>query len=349
MSTNRRDFIKLAGVAGLAAATGGQTARASHGAPISDDVLGVLVDIPKCIGCRRCEFACKQAAQQAAEKRAEKLEAGNAMFSTFSANDERKQAARFEPDAMETFENKSVFERERLRRPEPRCHTKINRYDNPKDSANPIYTKVNCLHCNVPACVSACLVGAFRKIEQGPVLYDVWKCMGCRYCLVACPFAIPTYEYDNLFTPQVRKCTLCADEGNLLCDDEGNFDESKVPACIKACPQDVMTFGKRSELLKIAHEKIHGKPDEYLDHIYGEHEAGGTSWLYLAPNDKSFTEMDFLELDSSPPPLLTETIQHGVFKYFVPPVAWYGLLGAMMWITRPDANKKEHAPAEEQH
>ncbi|UCE61969.1 MAG: 4Fe-4S dicluster domain-containing protein, partial [Phycisphaerales bacterium] len=76
----------------------------------------------------------------------------------------------------------------------------------------PVYVKMNCMHCNDPACVSACLVGAMRKEPNGAVSYDAWKCMGCRYCMVVCPFEMPTYEYDDVWTPQVRKCTLCSDD-----------------------------------------------------------------------------------------------------------------------------------------
>jgi Fe-S-cluster-containing dehydrogenase component len=323
MSTTRRDFLKVAGAAGIAALTGEESARASHDVAISDDWMGVLVDIRECIGCRRCEFACKEAAQLASKARGED-----------------KEAEGFHPDPIETFEDKSIFAHEGLRRPEPACHTVVNEFSNPADEAKPLYAKVNCLHCNKPACVSACLVGAFRKLEDGPVVYDAWKCMGCRYCMVACPFGIPVYEYDNLLTPQVRKCTLCSDEGNP--------NKGKLPACVKICPQEVMTYGKRKDLLVLAHEKIRDNPDKYIDHVYGEHEAGGTSWLYLAPKEKPFTEMGFLDLDSAAPPMRTETIQHGVFKWFVPPVAWYGLLGAMMWVTRPERGEGGHAPVAEQ-
>jgi Fe-S-cluster-containing dehydrogenase component len=277
-----------------------------------------------CIGCRRCEFACKEAAQLAAE-----------------AQGSAKEAERFRPDPIETFEDKAVFDTDRLRRPEPNCHTMISRFPNPRDPDNPIYTKANCLHCNKPACVSACLVGAFKKLESGPVVYDAWKCMGCRYCMVACPFGIPVYEYDNLLTPKVRKCTLCSDEYNP--------NKGGVPACVKICPQEVMTYGKRKDLLEVAHEKIRSQPDVYLDHVYGEHEAGGTAWLYLAPKEMPFTQLGFLDLDSSAPPLRTETIQHGVFKYFVPPVAWYGLLGAVMWVSRPNADDASADQTESRH
>ena len=323
MSGTRRDFLKTAGVLGLGGAIAPQ-ASASEAPHVSDDWMGVLVDIPKCIGCRRCEFACKEAAQKASEARGE-----------------TKPAELFKPEPLESFEDKSVFDKEGLRRPEPHCYTTISSFPNPQDETEPVYVKYNCFHCNDPACMSACIVGAFRKLEDGPVVYDAWKCMGCRYCMVACPFGIPQYEYDNLLTPQVRKCTLCADEGNP--------QKGKVPACVKICPQEVLTYGKRSELLGAAHEKIRNEPDVYLDHVYGEHEAGGTSWLYLTSKDKPFTELGFIELDSSAPPRLTESIQHGVFKHFVPPLAWYGLLGAMMWVSRPNPREAGQTSTQDHH
>ena len=110
-----------------------------------------------------------------------------------------------------------------------------------------------------------------------------------------------------------------------------------------------MTYGKRSELLEMAHEKIRAQPDVYIDHVYGEHEVGGTSWLYLAPKEYSFEELGFLKLDSQAPPRRTESIQHGVFKYFVPPVAWYGLLGAMMWVSKSDTEEESPNQTESQH
>ena len=115
---------------------------------------------------------------------------------------------------------------------------------------------------------------------------------------------------------------------------------------MSTCPKEVMVYGKRSELIARAHALIERYPDIYADHVYGEHEVGGTSWLYLGPKDHSFEELGLLKLDSAPPPMRTERIQHGIFKYFVPPLAWYGLLGAVMWVARPDAGEQDHAPAE---
>ncbi|MFH1111061.1 MAG: 4Fe-4S dicluster domain-containing protein [Planctomycetota bacterium] len=295
MSISRRDFIRTVGVAGVAStAVGGlaEQAQASEAVAISEKLMGVLVDIPKCIGCRRCEFACQD-------------------------------AAGFDPPALETFEDKSVMAQPR--RPHPRSHTIINEYHNPKDETHPLYNKFNCLHCVDPACMSACLVSAFSKQGDGPVVYNKNRCMGCRYCMVACPFEIPTYDYDMPLTPQVRKCNLCA---QLV------PQKQPVPACVKICPEEVMIYGKRSDLLKLAHEKIRGQPNLYVDHVYGEHEAGGTSWLWLS--SVPFEQVGFKHFDPKAPPRLTEKIQHAEFRLFLPPIMLYGLLGAAMWLTKPD-------------
>ena len=108
------------------------------------------------------------------------------------------------------------------------------------------------------------------KLPSGPVVYDASKCMGCRYCMVACPFDIPKYEYDAL-APRVRKCTFCAERQAA----------GLAPACTEVCPSGALTFGKRAELLELAKTRIYTKPDGYVHHVYGEHEAGGTSWLYI--------------------------------------------------------------------
>lgn len=292
MGQNRREFIKLAGTAGVAVVAGARSARAATGPHVSENTMGVLVDIPLCVGCRRCEFACQD-------------------------------TAGFHPPPINTFEDKSVMQEPR--RPHPRSYTVINQYPNPKDETKPIYNKFNCLHCNDPACLSACLVTAFSKQANGAVVYDPGRCMGCRYCMIACPFEIPTYEYDDALTPEVRKCNLCA---QLV------PDKQEVPSCVKICPEEVMTYGRRTDLLELAHEKIRDHPDVYVDHVYGEHEAGGTSWLWLS--SVPFEEVGFHNTDTRPPPRLTESIQHSEFKHFVPPLMLYGLLGAAMWLTKPE-------------
>jgi len=133
------------------------------------------------------------------------------------------------------------------------------------------FVRQQCRHCLEPACVSACLVGAMQKTPEGAVIYDSELCMGCRYCLVACPYGIPRYEWDAA-APLVRKCTLCYPR----------IREGKEPACVEACPEDALLFGERDELLAEAHRRIAENPGVYLDHVFGETEVGGTSVLYLA-------------------------------------------------------------------
>jgi len=285
MDLNRRWFLKTMGAASIAG-----SAAVEASAETAPDGFGVLVDIPNCIGCRKCEFACEE-------------------------------AAGFRPAPIETFDDKSVFN---VRRPlSPRQLTVINQHPGPGESAKPIYVKSNCLHCNEPACASACLVGALSKNDNGAVTYDAWKCMGCRYCMIACPFQIPNYEYDNALTPQVRKCSFCF---------ERIAKEGGLPACVKICPRECLTFGRRAELLQIAHRRIAEHRGEYVDHVYGETEAGGTAWLYLSA--VPFEKLGFMSLGPTPPSRLTESIQHGVFKGFVPPLALYGILALIQWSSR---------------
>jgi ferredoxin len=150
------------------------------------------------------------------------------------------------------------------------------------------------MHCNEPACASACLVRAFSKTPEGPVLYNKDVCIGCRYCMLACPFRIPSYDYFDAYSPEVRKCTMCYDR----------IKEGKIPACADVCPKEAITFGKRSDLIILAREKIRHDPDRYRPHIYGEEEVGGTSWLYLAGTD--FEDIGFASnLGSTAYPELT--------------------------------------------
>ena len=129
----------------------------------------------------------------------------------------------------------------------------------------------HCLHCLEPACAAACLVGAFTKRPDGPVVYDASKCIGCRYCMLACPFNIPRYEWESLL-PYVRKCKM-----NEECRVEGG-----MPVCVSACPTGATIFGNRDDLIKEARRRFKAKPGKYLEHIYGEHEFGGTSVLFIS-------------------------------------------------------------------
>lgn len=129
-----------------------------------------------------------------------------------------------------------------------------------------------CRHCVKPSCASACPAGALKKTAAGPVVYDADKCMGCRYCLVACPYSVPRYEWNEV-APRVRKCDMCYDR----------IAEGKITACADACRYGATVFGRRADLIAEAWNRIGEDPDEYHPHVYGEHELGGTSVLYLTP------------------------------------------------------------------
>jgi len=138
-----------------------------------------------------------------------------------------------------------------------------------------------CMHCNDPACASVCPVGAFHKTEEGPVIYQDKKCIGCRFCMVACPFGVPKYQWSKAF-PLVRKCTGCY----------SRIKEGLKPACATACPTAI-TYGPREELIKEAERRLADHPDRYLQKVYGKEEAGGTSVIYL-------TALPFDELGFKP-------------------------------------------------
>jgi Ni/Fe-hydrogenase subunit HybB-like protein/Fe-S-cluster-containing dehydrogenase component len=293
---DRREFLKHVGV--LTAAGAGvfpaSNAAASEGiAADGHNSVGVLVDLTACIGCRLCEYACKQA---------NGIEAGE----------------------RSSYDDQSILAH--ARRPAPTELTVVNAWQ-PADKrarvagAGPVYAKVNCVHCNRPACVSACIVGALEKRENGAVTYDPWKCIGCRYCMVACPMQLPAYDYDDALTPQVRKCQFCFERINA----------GDRPACVTECPRQAMTFGKRDELITLAHDKTTKGKGKYIDHVYGEHEVGGTCWMYLS--SVPFEQAGFLKLPATAPPVLTEKIQHGVFKHWIAPIGWYGFLASMMYVT----------------
>ncbi len=167
------------------------------------------------------------------------------------------------------------------------------------DADKPVIKPVKrqCMHCNYPGCVSACTVGALQKTANGPVVYDSGKCIGCRYCMYACPFGIPTFEWDKQLS-LIKKCDGCAE---LTAN-------GQLPACAKACPTGAIQYGKRDELLTIARQRIDDPKVTYVKQIYGEKEIGGTSMLYLSA--VPFDAMGFPSLPEEPPSEVSQTIMH---------------------------------------
>lgn len=174
-----------------------------------------------------------------------------------------------------------------------------------------------CMHCEDPACASACLVGALRKTGFGPVTYDAAKCIGCRYCLVACPFGVPRYEWTKL-APYVKKCDMCASR-------QAN---GQPPACVEACPVQASIVGDRDQILEEAERRILAD-SKYVKHIYGSDEVGGTSVFFIS--DVPFEKLGFVAAPKQPMPVLTaNALGDG------PTVILVGgaLLSGLYWITQ---------------
>lgn len=180
------------------------------------------------------------------------------------------------------------------------------------------YVRRLCMHCNQPTCVSACLVGAFKKTETGAVLYDESKCIGCRYCMQACPFEAPRYEWSSL-VPRVQKCRMCYER----------VAAGGQTACSEACQLGATTFGDRDELIKEARKRIDENPGQYVDYIYGLTEAGGTSVLYIS--NIPFEKLGFpMNVPKEPIPELSWRVLSQIPKYSV--AAGVVLFG-IHWIT----------------
>lgn len=143
------------------------------------------------------------------------------------------------------------------------------------------YVKRQCMHCLNAACVAACPAAAMYKGDRGAVIYRSYRCLGCRYCQVACPFGIPRFNWDDPVDPVISKCQLCY----------GRLQDGGEPACVEACPTGALHFGSRDELLAQAHAKIASNPGRYVDHVFGEFEVGGTAMLYLS--DVPFEQLGF--------------------------------------------------------
>jgi formate dehydrogenase iron-sulfur subunit len=249
----RRQLLQLVGASALGVAYLSGGGQA-RAAPVA--TFSMLIDIARCLGCRSCEAACKQARG-------------------FPPG----ESADLSPTAW------TIVRTRTLRTPKP--HLTLG-----DAMAGQRGVKVQCMHCLEPSCASACPVGALRKTAAGPVTYDATRCIGCRYCMVACPFGIPTYEWDRPL-PVVAKCTMCADR----------LAKGQEPACVGACPVQALTFGTRTAMLAEAARRINETPARYVPAIYGRTEVGGTSVLYIS--DVPFEDLGLPVVVREPLPAYT--------------------------------------------
>jgi formate dehydrogenase iron-sulfur subunit len=221
----------------------------------AENGVAMLYDTTKCIGCRACQNACKDWNRTSAE-----------------------------PDPTGLYDAPLELSAD--------TWTLIQLHVEGDERS---FVKHQCMHCLHPACVSACPVSALQKMADGPVTYDPKRCIGCRYCMVACPFGVPRFEWDEVI-PVVAKCTFCNDR---LAAGDG-------PNCAEACPTGALIWGRRGDLLAEAKSRLAESPDKYVNHIYGEQDGGGTSVLYLS--HVSHEKLGFPELGPQPVPGLNDVL-----------------------------------------
>jgi Fe-S-cluster-containing dehydrogenase component len=242
-----------------------------------EEFVGVLVDTTRCIGCRSCERACSVA-------------------NNLPVPDVEKDGALAQ--VRDTSDHQ---------------WTLVNRFETSKGE---VFVKKQCMHCWQPACGAACLTNAMYKTRTGPVIWRPGKCMGCRFCMISCPFDVPKFEY-NSWNPKIQKCSMCAER----------LEQGQKPACVEACPTDALMFSSKRQLMEVARVRIYSHPERYVHKIYGEYEVGGTGWLYLSA--VPFEEIGFrTDLGTTPYPEYTKPFLYGV------PLALFGLPALLLGLSQ---------------
>jgi len=229
-----------------------------------EEFVGILVDTTRCIGCRACEVACGET---------------HDLLVPDVVNDGALNQARKTSDKQ---------------------YMVVNRYQTERGD---VFVKRQCMHCYQPACAAACPTEAMEKTRKGPIIWEGDRCIGCRFCMISCPFDIPKFEYND-WNPKLVKCTMCFER----------LEQGQKPACVEACPTDTLMFGTMVKNLEIARHRIYSHPDKYVHQIYGEHEVGGTGYIYLS--SVPFEQIGFrTDLGRTPYPEYTRE-----FLYAVPSV-----------------------------
>ena len=328
MTITRRNFLRGAAggtaAAAVCATLAPSPAQARDNKPIPDQAVGLLYDSTLCIGCKACMSACKEANNLPLEDNiGEKLWDTPLELSGHTYN------------VIKIYQNGTMEHKDKA----------VNGF---------AHIKRSCLHCGDPSCVSACPVSAMTKDPQtGVVGYNKDACIGCRYCVAACPFGVPQFQYDTP-VPQIAKCQLC----------RLRMVEGKYAACAEHCPTGATIFGtyaalsaeiERRQAMKPGEMNLFPRrtPDsgdtqerptaEYVDHVYGQKEVGGTQMRYLSgvPFDKFALPVDLPERSYA---ATSETLQHTLYGGLIlPGVALAGLVGAA-W-----RGSRDHHDDDDQH
>jgi Fe-S-cluster-containing dehydrogenase component len=306
MSVDRRRFLKGALAGGIAAVgLDPRPSEARGNLSMPPEAVGLLYDSTLCIGCKACVAACKESNHLPAE------------FSTEEQLwDTPLDLSGRTKNVIKMYKHGTAEQKDRAE----------NGY---------AFIKHSCLHCVDPSCVSACPVSAMRKDPvTGVVSYDEKDCIGCRYCVVACPFDVPRFQYDTPF-PKIVKCELC----NHL----KPGDTFQYSACAQVCPTGATLFGPVGKLMAEAKRRLALKPGTehsvprgridgddtqmakaaaYVQRVYGEKELGGTQVLKIAavPMDR----LGMRELPERSFASVSETMQHSLYGYLITPAVVLG-------------------------
>lgn len=285
---NRKTFLKGMIAAPIAVSPVASLAAKKKEVLNPDNFYSYLYDATKCIGCKACVNSCiKVNTLPEAIKDAKKKKIGGAEY-------------------IEKWPNIAG----------ERALTDVKNYFRETDVKGVSYVKEQCMHCLNPNCVSACPVSAMVKDKDTGIVSNLPElCIGCRYCMVACPYNVIRFEYDKTF-PKIRKCTMCKD--TYIKEGKG------ITACVEACPVGALSFGKRKQMIDVAKKRIADNPGKYFENrVYGEKDGGGTSVLMLAGVD--FKKLDLPKLGDKATADDSEFIQ-AVYSYFIAPVVAYSAL-----------------------
>ena len=322
----RRDFLKGVLASGAAATAGvvAAPALARETKQRPPDALGLLYDATLCVGCKACVAACKEANNNPPE------------FSTVDHLwDTPLDTSGYTFNIIKMYRNGTMDVKDQ----------ETNGY---------AFMKTSCMHCGDPSCVSACPVSAMTKDPvTGVVGYNPDKCIGCRYCVAACPFGIPKYQYDSP-TGRIGKCELC----------RHRYKDGHYSACAEVCPTGATLYGKTADLLVEAKRRIAlkpgtqtkyprgklGGPDQsyegpvakYLQHVYGDKEYGGTQVLKLS--GVSFAKVGMPDLPPDAAAAMSETIQHTLYGNLIMPFA---VLGAMTYVAKRNVKPDDESSGKE--